>query len=457
MTTVFKTQKVPFHIHSSHANNRTSEDLSQLTIPLDPQLVLPKQYKATAQMFNLTATNSFFNVSSDLGNNTFFTTHSAPPQWEVSSDHNILFRSFDGSAADYMNQIDTGGVGSATLVEHNVSLRVGDDLGDVETKINTAIGRTAIKLKLEVVDTDKHAVFIEVLDGLFAMTVSGGFPWISHKEIFRDSNSAQKLIEIGVFNGSCILDDTVGKEIQLSFPFDETPIDSKYNFSWANPGVPVKCILPDGIYSAQSQNSDGTFTQVSAGLKDLGIEMEKLIIAATGSTTSTQSTPPGTDDSIQVYATGTEIIVKLLLSNDSYSLSLTPQLERFLGIGIDTQDGGVYPPYGQSLSTDYTIPQIAGVSPRLDDFSTLQLRSGLVSALSGEGKPAAILAQFHVPHGTAIGATFDIIPPVPLEVPCQLPNPCNELRFQLTNLRGEPANAGGNNWSASILLTIYER
>ena len=79
-----------------------------------------------------------------------------------------------------------------------------------------------------------------------------------------------------------------------------------------------------------------------------------------------------------------------------------------------------------------------------------------MSALSGDGKPAAIVAQFNVPHGTAIGVPFTVVPPAPLEVPCQLHNPCNELRFQLTNLRGQSADLNGNHWSASILLAICE-
>jgi hypothetical protein len=73
--------------------------------------------------------------------------------------------------------------------------------------------------------------------------------------------------------------------------------------------------------------------------------MEKVIIAFTGSSTSSQTAVPGVADSILVYSTGTEIVVKLLVTNDAYTLSIPATLERFLGIG-DSQkvNGGVYPP-----------------------------------------------------------------------------------------------------------------
>ena len=134
-----------------------------------------------------------------------------------------------------------------------------------------------------------------------------------------------------------------------------------------------------------------------------------------------------------------------------------PLIQFFGVIGPRIANTGLtFPPQDTSLLSNYTIPVDTGTTPRIDDFSTLQLRSGLVSALGGDGKPAAILAQFNVPAGTAVGSAFEIIPPVPLEAPCQLSNPCNELGFQLTNIRGESVDMSGNRWSASILLTIYE-
>ena len=134
-----------------------------------------------------------------------------------------------------------------------------------------------------------------------------------------------------------------------------------------------------------------------------------------------------------------------------------PLIQFFGVIGPRIANTGLtFPPQDTSLLSNYTIPVDTETTPRIDDFSALQLRSGLVSALGGDGKPAAILAQFNVPAGTAVGSAFEIIPPVPLEAPCQLSNPCNELGFQLTNIRGESVDMSGNRWSASILLTIYE-
>ena len=183
--------------------------------------------------------------------------------------------------------------------------------------------------------------------------------------------------------------------------------------------------------------------------------METLVAAHTGNTQS--STQAGAEfyDSISVYTDSVNVFVDLRMANDSYSVGFPPALEEWLGVGLDGfSDGGTYPPPGTALNVNYTIPQ-AG-APQLDAFSVLQLRTGIVSALSGDGKPAAILSQFSVPHGTAIGADYSVIPPVPLEVPCQLTTHVNELRFQITNYRGQTANLGGNSWSASILLTIYE-
>ena len=448
MTTAFKTQKIPFHLHSSHDNNRSSPDLSSLGIPLNPQLVLPQQYKATASMFSLTATNSFYNVSEALGNNYFFATLASPPEWEVLAGHDVVIRHYNGTYAEFRTTAD------AASTNTTVTLTAGETLKEVVTAINTAIGpNTVIKLHIDVVENDQHAIFMEVTKGLVIMSRGTSFKWITENELIPQVGSIHMPV---VAYGQVILDSTGGVH-QISDSFSDGTVDVKHDFSWTSGGQPTRLTLPTGIYSAQSINADGSFTAVGSALLDLGIEMEKVIIAFTGSSTSSQAAVPGVADSILVYSTGTDIVVKLLVTNDAYTLSIPETLERFLGIG-DSQkiDGGIYPPYDAGFATDYTIPQVAGKAPRLDDFSTLQLRSGLVSSLSGEGKPAAILAQFHVPHGTAIGASFDILPHVPLETPCMLSNPCNELRFQLTNLRGEAADSGGNNWSASILLTIYD-
>ena len=440
MTSVWNTQKVPFHIHSSHANISRSADLSSLTIPLDPPLTLPSKYKATASMYNVSAVNSISNISSSIGNNVFFITDSSKPIWQVVANQTVDIRWWTGTYAELLDQ-------SGAFFVASVALAKNDTLDVVATKLNFAMaGQCVISLSIDMLE-DKHAVFAQVTKGLFSTTAATGLRWITPG--FVASNPNGHLGAPLIQHGQVVMDEDSGL-LQISSLFNEHTIDPAHNFAWKAGAAPVRCTLPNGVYAAQTKSADGSFTAVASGLKDIGVEMNTLIVGVTGGAAPT--------DSILVYTDGIDIVIELLLANDSYSLSMPDILEDWFGIGLgNIANGSLYPPYNTSVTVNYTIPTLQDKSPKIDDFGTLQLRTGLVSALSGEGKPAAILAQFSVPHGTAIGGAFEVIPPVPMEVPCQLPNPCNELRFQLTNLRGQAADMGGNHWSASVVLTIYSQ
>ena len=81
-----------------------------------------------------------------------------------------------------------------------------------------------------------------------------------------------------------------------------------------------------------------------------------------------------------------------------------PLIQFFGVIGPRIANTGLtFPPRDTSLLSNYTIPVDTGTTPRIDDFSTLQLRSGLVSALGGDGKPAAILARDARSLGSWVG------------------------------------------------------
>lgn len=445
MASVFKTQKVPFHIHSSHNGLSISDDLSALTIPLDPPLTLPSKYKATAQLYNLSAVNSFKNVSAALGNNTFTLVDNAHPTFQTIAADTIWFKYYAGTFADKQ-------AAGANYTDANVSVGKSETLSQIEAKINTLMTGVVIDLSIDVVG-DKHAIFLQVTQGTFAMTLPYGLKFITQGVLSTASDGFNTVPTVG--HGHVVLDETVGK-YQISDGFDVGTIDTALNFEWL--GQPTELTIPDGEYSLPVLNADGSITAVPSGLSDLEATIDGLIANFTNNKDSANhaSTNGSNAPSISINTDGVSVNMTLQLKTDAYSVGLPAKLEEFLGLGIGNPDGGLYPPDGTSVSTNYVVPKAPGRSPRLDDFATLQLRSGLVSALSGEGKPAAIVAQFTVPHGTTTGATFDIIPPVPLEAPCQLPNPCNELRFQLTNLRGQPADAQGNHWSATVLLTIYE-
>lgn len=448
MASVFKTQKVPFHIHSSHNGLSISDDLSALTVPLDPPLTLPGKYKATAQLYNLSAVNSFKNVSAALGNNTFTIVDNSHPKFRAISSAKVFFKYYAGTYSQLI-AAET----SATSAFVNVG--AGDSLQDIVDEINDEMSPDAeIALSIDVVG-DKHVIILDVVSGLFEMRSEDGLKFIT-QGIINVPQEGLGQASPNVAHGLVIVDYQAGP-IQISDGFDVGTIDTALNFEWL--GQPTELTIPDGEYGLPFKNADGTITAVPSGLSDLEATMDGLIANFTNNIYSTNHDDPypgaGTP-SIEVNTDGVTVNMTLKLASDAFSIGLPRTLEEFLGLGIGQTDGGLYPPYGTSTSTNYVVPKAPGRSPRLDDFATLQLRSGLVSALSGEGKPAAIVAQFTVPHGTATGATFDIIPPVPLEAPCQLPNPCNELRFQLTNLRGQPADAQGNHWSATVLLTIYE-
>lgn len=445
MASVFKTQKVPFHIHSSHNGLSISDDLSTLTVPLDPPLTLPSKYKATAQMYNISAVNSFKNISEALGNNTFTIVDNAHPTFRTIASDTIWFKYYSGTFADKK-------ASGANFTDANVAVGKGATLSQIEMAINGAMTGVVVKLTIDVIG-DKHAVFLNVTQGAFAMTPPYGLKFITQGILTTSPDGFNTVPTVA--HGHVVLDETVGA-FQISDGFDVGTIDTALNFEWL--GQPTELTIPDGEYALPVLNADGTITAVPSSLTDLEATMDGLIANFTNNYYS-QNHPMGMAPgmpSLEINTDGISVNMTLKLATDSYSIGLPAKLEEFLGLGIGNPDGGLYPPDGTSITSDYVVPKAPGRSPRLDDFATLQLRSGLVSALSGEGKPAAIVAQFTVPHGTATGATFDVIPPVPLEAPCQLPNPCNELRFQLTNLRGQAADSQGNHWSATVLLTIYE-
>ena len=130
--------------------------------------------------------------------------------------------------------------------------------------------------------------------------------------------------------------------------------------------------------------------------------METLVAAHTGNTQS--STQAGAEfyDSISVYTDSVNVFVDLRMANDSYSVGFPPALEEWLGVGLDGfSDGGTYPPPGTALNVNYTIPQ-AG-APQLDAFSVLQLRTGIVSALSGMASllPSSVSSRFRMGRPSA--------------------------------------------------------
>lgn len=445
MASVFKTQKVPFHIHSSHNGLSISDDLSTLTVPLDPPLTLPSKYKATAQMYNLSAVNSFKNISAALGNNVFTIVDNAHPTFRTIAPDTIWFKYYAGTFAERK-------ASNANYTDANVAVAKSETLSQIEAKINAVMTGVVIKLTIDVIG-DKHAVFLNVTQGSFAMTLPYGLKFITTGIINIPPEGINNVPTSA--HGHVVADEGTGP-LQISDGFDVGTIDTALNFEWL--GQPTELTIPDGEYGLPFKNADGSITTVPSGLSDLEATMDGLIANFTNnyySANHPMGMAPGMP-SIEINTDGISVNMTLKLGTDAYSIGLPAKLEEFLGLGIGQPNGGLYPPYGTSTMTDYVVPKAPGRSPRLDDFATLQLRSGLVSALSGEGKPAAIVAQFTVPHGTTTGATFDIIPPVPLEAPCQLPNPCNELRFQLTNLRGQAADSQGNHWSATVLLTIYE-
>ena len=448
MASVFKTQKVPFHIHSSHNGLSITDDLSALTVLLDPPLTLPSKYKATAQMYNISAVNSFKNISEALRNNTFTIVDNAHPKFQALASAKVFFKYYVGT---YAQMIAAEVAATSTFV----NVVAGDSLQDIVDAINDEMSPDAeIALSIDVVG-DKHVVVLNVVSGLFEMRSEDGLKFIT-QGIINVPQEGIGLASPNVAHGIVLVDEDAGP-IQISDGFDVGTIDTALNFEWL--GQPTELTIPDGEYALPFKNSDGTITAVPSGISDLEATMDGLIANFTNNIYSqNHATPyPGAGQpSLEINTDGISVNMTLRLGTDAYSIGLPAKLEEFLGLGIGQPDGGLYPPDGTSVSKNYVVPKAPGRSPRLDDFATLQLRSGLVSALSGEGKPAAIVAQFTVPHGTATGATFDVIPPVPLEAPCQLPNPCNELRFQLTNLRGQPADAQGNHWSATVLLTIYE-
>eukprot|EP01046_Picozoa_sp_COSAG06_P076309 COSAG06_NODE_24291_length_667_cov_0.718310_1_plen_156_part_10 len=155
MTSVFKTQKVPFHIHSSHDGLTISDDLSTLTVPLDPPLTLPSKYKATAQMYNLSAVNSMKNVSEALGNNVFTIVDNAHPTFATLASTKVYFQYYGGTYADYI-----GAFPRVPPTVGFVNVAKGDTLADIQGAINSNMSPDCeITLGLDLVG-DQHVVVL---------------------------------------------------------------------------------------------------------------------------------------------------------------------------------------------------------------------------------------------------------------------------------------------------------
>ena len=92
---------------------------------------------------------------------------------------------------------------------------------------------------------------------------------------------------------------------------------------------------------------------------------------------------------------------------------------------------------GANLHSDVGDYEIGAATPQVDRNSTLQLRTSVSQAISSLGKPAPILAMFSVPHGIGHGSHFKHLPPLPVNVPCQIPTPISQLSIRLTNVYGE--------------------
>ena len=210
MTSVWNTQKVPFHIHSSHENISRSGDLSSLTIPLDPPLTLPSKYKATASMYNVSAVNSISNISATIGNNVFFITDSSKPIWQVVANQLVDIRWWTGIYAALLDQ-------SASFSAASVAILKNDTLDAVATKLNFAMaGECIISLTIDMLE-DKHAVFCEVTKGLFSTTSATGLRWITQGFVASNPNGhfGAPLIQ----HGQVVMDEDSGL-LQLSSLFD---------------------------------------------------------------------------------------------------------------------------------------------------------------------------------------------------------------------------------------------
>ena len=365
MTSVFKTQKVPFHIHSSHNGLSITNDLSTLTVPLDPPLTLPRKYKATAQMYNLSAVNSFKNISAALGNNYFTIVDNAHPQFRTIASAKVFFKYYSGTFAQ---MIASNHVATSTFV----NVAANDTLQDIVDAINTEMSPDAeIALSIDIVD-DKHVVILDVVSGMFEMRAEDGLKFIT-KGVVNIPQEGLGLASPSVAHGIVLVDEGAGP-IQISNGFDVGTIDSSLNFEWL--GQPSVLTIPDGEYSLPVKNADGSITAVPSALSDLEATMDGLIANFTNNIYSANHDDPypgaGTP-SIEVNTDGISVNMTLKLGTDAYSIGLPTKLEEFLALGIGQPDGGLYPPYGTSLSTNYVVPKAPGRSPRLDDFATLQL------------------------------------------------------------------------------------
>lgn len=443
MANPFKTQVVPFHIHTDHDGVKLGQDKSTIDIPLDPPLVLPKGSKATVKMYGFAGTNSAVNISPELDNNAFFVTNQKHAALVTKVQKNFVI----GIAQTDRNPIPS----NQGFTDKLVNITKGSTISQIESTLNSAFGsNVVIRLKVDHAG-DGFAIFAKTENGSVSMIPDQSFDDIDLEKTLGSNTllpgtDINQIVCPFMEHGRVILDASSSDFVQI------TPDLATFTqFDFKSGASPVAKTIPRGIYAVK-----GTAALPTA-VSDLESALENSIANEIVNIYSSEydGSDAGSDEtynSINISTDGVHFTVTLRLSNGAYTLTVLPGLARFLGI-----EPGTYPPLGTSLLTDYEIPKLPGVTPRTDDFSTLQLRSGISTALGGQGKPAAIISQFTVPSGTVIGGNFEVIPPVPMEVPCTLPSPVSSLRFQLTSMRGDAADMQGNHWSASLLLTIYER
>ena len=235
MTDVFKTQKIPFHIHSGHVGIRGG-GTSSLTIPLDPALVLPKKYKATAAVFAFSAVNSIYNVSAELGNNFFYIIDDSQPEWVTLAAEDITWLYSPLTYAETH-------VGFGSLVTATLTIAKGATRVKAVAAMNTAMGGDCvIDVGIELQGL-KHSVYMTVMAGQFQMTTQAGFKWLARSAVVGASAAAPH-----VMHGIVILDVESGK-YPISDPFDAGTISPATNYEWSSP--PVVLTLADGIYTAK--------------------------------------------------------------------------------------------------------------------------------------------------------------------------------------------------------------